>query len=80
MEESACNPAKQRRLSPRMRRAALVVAALFQLTAGESRHSDSLQAGTVAYIVSPNNGRWLFSTGLPSHQGKTADIFIPKKV
>jgi hypothetical protein len=56
--------------------AALVVAAMLQLTAGldaslrnpagESRDSDSPPAGTVAYIVSPNDGRWLFSTGLHS--------------
>ena len=54
-----------------MLRVALVVAALLQLTAGlaaslrtpggESRDSDSVPAGTVAYIVSPNDGRWLFS-------------------
>jgi hypothetical protein len=50
-----------------MLRLALVVAALLQLTAGlaatlrESRDSDSVPAGTVAYIVSPNDGRWLFS-------------------
>ena len=77
-------------MAPQMLGAALVVAAMLQLTAGldaslrnpagESRDSDSPPAGTVAYIVSPNDGRWLFSTGLPSHQGKTADIFIPKKV
>ena len=54
-----------------MLRVALVVAALLQLTAGlaaslrtpggETRDSDSVPAGTVAYIVSPNDGRWLFS-------------------
>ena len=54
-----------------MLRTALVVAALLQLqaglaassrTTGESRDSDSPPAGTVAYIVSPMDGRWLFRT------------------
>ena len=54
-----------------MLRTALVVAALLQLqaglaassrTTGESRDSDSPPAGTVAYIVSPIDGRWLFRT------------------
>jgi hypothetical protein len=63
-------------MAPQMLGAALVVAAMLQLTAGldaslrnpagESRDSDSPPAGTVAYIVSPNDGRWLFSTGLHS--------------
>jgi hypothetical protein len=60
-----------------MLRAGLVVAALLKLTnewaeslsnpAGESKDLDSLLAGTVAYIVSPNDGRWLFSAAGHAH-------------
>ena len=51
---------------PQMRRAALVVAVLLQLTSlpAHSQADSDSPASTFAYIVSPNDGRWLFSAGL----------------
>ena len=51
---------------PQMRRAALVVAALLQVTSvpAHSQADSDSPASTFAYIVSPNDGRWLFSAGL----------------